>query len=176
MTKFRKRVLVSEEQIADRIKQLGQKISSDYEGKKLYVVSLLKGSFIFTADLVRAIHIPVVIDFMTTSSYGHDETSSGRVQIVHDVRGDLTGYDVLIVDDILDTGYTMQAVKAHLQNKNPNSIQICTFLDKPSRRKVDVTPDYTGEVIEDLFVVGYGLNYGDYERNIPYIYVNEPIQ
>ncbi len=174
MGNYQKRILFSEEQIHERVTELGNVISNEYKDKKLFIISLLKGSFIFTADLVRAINIPVIIDFMTTSSYGHGEVSTGRVQIVYDVRGDLTDYDVLIVDDILDTGYTMQAVITHLQTKNPNSIKSCTFLDKPSRRKVDVQPDYTGHVIEDLFVVGYGLNYGNYHRNIPYIYVNEP--
>ncbi|MBQ3421841.1 MAG: hypoxanthine phosphoribosyltransferase [Romboutsia sp.] len=163
-------VLCSEEQIASRLKELGQQISKDYEGKKLLVVSLLKGSFIFCADLVRNITVPVKIEFMTTSSYGHGEQSSGNVKVVADVNSDLEGYDVLIVDDITDTALTMSHVMNHLKAKNPNSVKSCVLLDKPSRRKVELVPDYCGFEIEDKFVVGYGLNYGDYYRNIPYIF------
>ena len=163
-------VLCSEEQIASRLKELGSEISKDYEGKKLLVVSLLKGSFIFCADLVRNITVPVKIEFMTTSSYGHGEKSSGNVKVVSDVNSDLAGYDVLIVDDITDTALTMSHVIKHLKAKNPNSVKSCVLLDKPSRRKVELVPDYCGFEIEDKFVVGYGLNYGDYYRNIPYVF------
>ena len=163
-------VLCSEEQIASRLKELGSEISKDYEGKKLLVVSLLKGSFIFCADLVRNITVPVKIEFMTTSSYGHGEKSSGNVKVVSDVNSDLAGYDVLIVDDITDTALTMSHVMKHLKAKNPNSVKSCVLLDKPSRRKVELVPDYCGFEIEDKFVVGYGLNYGDYYRNIPYVF------
>ena len=151
-------VLCSEEQIASRLKELGAQISKDYEGKKLLVVSLLKGSFIFCADLVRNITVPVKIEFMTTSSYGHGEVSTGNVKVVSDVNCDLEGYDVLIVDDITDTALTMHHVMNHLKAKNPNSVKSC------------VLPDYCGFEIEDKFVVGYGLNYGDYYRNIPYVF------
>ena len=163
-------VLCSEEQISSRLKELGSEISKDYEGKKLLVVSLLKGSFIFCADLVRNITVPVKIEFMTTSSYGHGEKSSGNVKVVSDVNSDLAGYDVLIVDDITDTALTMSHVMKHLKAKNPNSVKSCVLLDKPSRRKVELVPDYCGFEIEDKFVVGYGLNYGDYYRNIPYVF------
>ena len=163
-------VLCSEEQIASRLKELGAQISKDYEGKKLLVVSLLKGSFIFCADLVRNITVPVKIEFMTTSSYGHGEVSTGNVKVVSDVNCDLEGYDVLIVDDITDTALTMHHVMNHLKAKNPNSVKSCVLLDKPSRRKVELVPDYCGFEIEDKFVVGYGLNYGDYYRNIPYVF------
>lgn len=163
-------VLCSEEQIASRLKELGDQISKDYEGKKLLVVSLLKGSFIFCADLVRNITVPVKIEFMTTSSYGHGEISTGNVKVVSDVNCDLEGYDVLIVDDITDTALTMHHVMNHLKVKNPNSVKSCVLLDKPSRRKVELVPDYCGFEIEDKFVVGYGLNYGDYYRNIPYVF------
>ena len=163
-------VLCSEEQIASRLKELGSEISKDYEGKNLLVVSLLKGSFIFCADLVRNITVPVKIEFMTTSSYGHGEKSSGNVKVVSDVNSDLEGYDVLIVDDITDTALTMSHVMKHLKAKNPNSVKSCVLLDKPSRRKVELVPDYCGFEIEDKFVVGYGLNYGDYYRNIPYVF------
>ncbi|MGL5346000.1 MAG: hypoxanthine phosphoribosyltransferase [Peptostreptococcaceae bacterium] len=163
-------VLCSEEQIATRLKELGAQISKEYEGKNLLVVSLLKGSFIFCADLVRNITVPVKIEFMTTSSYGHGEESSGNVKVVADVNSNLEGYDVLIVDDITDTALTMSHVMSHLKAKNPNSVKSCVLLDKPSRRKVELVPDYCGFEIEDKFVVGYGLNFGDYYRNIPYVF------
>ena len=134
-------VLCSEEQIASRLKELGAEISKDYEGKKLLVVSLLKGSFIFCADLVRNITVPVKIEFMTTSSYGHAEQSTGNVKVVSDINCDLEGYDVLIVDDITDTALTMHHVINHLKSKNPNSVKSCVLLDKPSRRKVELVPD-----------------------------------
>ncbi|KXZ40276.1 hypoxanthine phosphoribosyltransferase [Alkalithermobacter thermoalcaliphilus JW-YL-7 = DSM 7308] len=164
-------VLCSEEDIANRLKQLGQQISEDYKGKNLMVISLLKGSFIFTADLVRNITIPVKIGFMTTSSYGHGKETSGVVSMLADVTDDIKGYDVLVVDDITDSGLTMKYVLDHLKTKNPASVKSCVLLDKPSRRKVELVPDYVGFTIEDKFVVGYGLNYGDYYRNVPYVFV-----
>lgn len=163
-------VLCSEEQISERLKELGAKISEDYKDKNLMVVSLLKGSFIFCADLVRNITVPVKIEFMTTSSYGHGEESTGKINVVADINTDLDGYDVLIVDDITDTALTMSHVMSHLKGKNPSSIKCCVLLDKPSRRKVKLVPDYCGFTIEDKFVVGYGLNFGDYYRNIPYVF------
>ncbi len=163
-------VLCSEEQIASRLKELGAQISEEYKDKNLLVVSLLKGSFIFCADLVRNITVPVKIEFMTTSSYGHGEESSGKVKMVSDIPSDISGYDVLVVDDITDTALTMDFVMNHIKSKNPKSIKSCVLLDKPSRRKVELVPDYCGFEIEDKFVVGYGLNYGDYYRNIPYVF------
>ncbi|SHJ84384.1 hypoxanthine phosphoribosyltransferase [Tepidibacter formicigenes] len=162
--------LCSEEDIKKRVTELGQQISNDYKDKKLFVISLLKGSFIFTADLVRKIDIPVKIGFMTTSSYGHGEESSGKVNLLSDIADDISGYDVLVVDDITDSALTMSHVMEHLKTKNPSSIKCCVLLDKPNRRKVDLVPDYVGFTIEDKFVVGYGLNYGDYYRNIPYVF------
>lgn len=170
MNSRKERVLFSSEEINKKNSELGKKISRDYNGKKLVVISLLRGSFIFAADLVREITIPVEIDFMTTSSYGNAEESSGRVDIVTDIRCDLEGKEVLIVDDIMDSGYTMKQVIKHIEGKNPNSIKTCVILDKYSRRKVDLCPDYAGFRIPDVFIVGYGLNYGDYYRNIPYIF------
>ncbi|WP_026477069.1 hypoxanthine phosphoribosyltransferase [Alkaliphilus transvaalensis] len=164
-------VLLSEKEIEGRINELGQQISADYQEKKLLVVSLLKGSFVFTADLVRKISIPVKIEFMTTSSYGHGQESSGQINIISDVKGDLTGYDVLVVDDITDSGLTMKYVMEHLKSKKPNSVKCCVLLDKPERRQIEIVPDYLGFTIPDKFVVGYGLNYGDYYRNIPYVFV-----
>ncbi len=164
-------ILLTEEEINNRITQLGKQLSDEYRDEKLLVVSLLKGSFIFTADLVRKMDIPVKIEFMTTSSYGHSEASSGQVKILTDVGDDLSGYHVLVADDITDSGLTMKYVMAHLSKKNPESVKCCVLLDKPDRRVVDLVPDYHGFTIPDKFVVGYGLNYGDYFRNIPYVFV-----
>lgn len=163
-------VLCSEKDIKNRLKEIGNQITEDYKGKKLYVISLLKGSFIFTADLVREIKIPVKINFMTTSSYGHSEESSGKVDIVSDINEDVSEYDILIVDDITDSGLTMKYVKEHLISKNPKSVKCCVLLDKPERRQVELEPNYIGFTIPDKFVVGYGLNYGDYYRNVPYVF------
>ncbi|MCT8977192.1 hypoxanthine phosphoribosyltransferase [Clostridium sp. CX1] len=163
-------VLLSKEKIAERIKELGKEISNAYEGKNLYVLSLLRGSFIFAADLVRDIDIPVKIGFMTTSSYGHSEESSGTVKVVNDIPDDITGYDVLIVDDIVDTGITMNFVMNHVKSLGAASVKCCVLLDKPERRKTDIKPDFCCFQIPDVFVVGYGLNYGDYYRNIPYVF------
>ena len=165
-----KNILISEQEIKDKIKTLGAVISKDYEGKKLYVLSLLRGSFIFTADLVRCIEVPTKIGFMTTSSYGNNEDSTGTVKLLYDVPDNIEGYDVLIVDDIVDTGITMSFIKDHVEKLGANSVKCCSLLDKPDRRTVDIAPDYCCFQIPDLFVVGYGLNYGDYYRNIPYIF------
>lgn len=163
-------ILLTEEQIAKKIKVVGKIIANDYKDKPIYVLSLLRGSFIFAADLVRAIDGKVQVGFMTTSSYGHGEESTGTVQVVNDIPDNIKGLDVLIVDDIIDTGITMDYVVNHVKNLGANSIKICTLLDKPSRRTKSLTPDYCCFEIEDLFVVGYGLNYGDFYRNVPYIF------
>ena len=164
-------VLCSEEQLKTRITELGEQLSKDYEGKKLMVVSLLKGSFVFCADLVRAIDLKTKIDFMTTQSYGDGFSTSGNVEVVNDIKGSLEGYDVLVVDDITDSAHTMAHVMEHLKAKNPATIKCCVLLDTPSRREVELVPDYCGFEIDDKFVVGYGLNYGDHYRNIPYVFV-----
>lgn len=166
----KRNVLLTEEQIKSEIKKIGLTISDDYKDKKLYVLSLLRGSFIYAADLVREITVPTKIGFMTTSSYGHSEESTGTVNVVNDVPDNLEGYDVLIVDDIVDTGITMEFVKKHIAKLGAASIKTCVLLDKPSRRVANLTPDYCCFSIDDVFVVGYGLNYGDYYRNIPYIF------
>ena len=163
-------VLCSEEEIQQRTRELGVAIATDYRNKNLYVVSLLRGSFIFAADLVRCIDLKLKVDFMTSSSYEHGEESSGTVTIIKDITEDLTGFDVLVVDDIADSGLTMEYVINHLKGKNPRSVKSCVLLDKPSRRNVDLAPDYVGFTIPDRFVVGYGLNYGDYYRNVPYVF------
>lgn len=170
MENKKRNILIDEEKIQKRIVELAKEISSDYEGKKLYVLSLLRGSFIYTADLVRHISVPTKIGFMTTSSYGHNEESSGKVKIVNDVPDDVKGYDVLVVDDIVDTGITMEFVMNHVKSLGAKSVNCCVLLDKPDRRKVEIEPNYCCFEIPDVFVVGYGLNYGDYYRNIPYVF------
>lgn len=163
-------VLISREQINKRIRDIGNIISQDYNGEEIYVLSLLRGSFIFAADLVREIKLPVQIGFMTTSSYGNDEVSSGKVKIINDIPDDIKGRRVLIVDDIIDTGITMEFVYNHVISLGAASVKTCTLLDKPERRKVNLNPDYCCFKIPDVFVIGYGLNYGDYYRNVPYIF------
>ena len=166
----KRNVLFSKEQINSRIEELGKIITKDYQGKNLYVLSLLRGSFVYTADLVRSIDLNTKIGFMTTSSYGHCETSSGCINVVNDISDNIEGWDVLIVDDIVDTGITMDFVFNYVKKLNPTSVKTCVLLDKPSRRKVEIKPDYCCFEIEDLFVVGYGLNYGDFYRNVPYVF------
>lgn len=167
----KREVLVSKEQIDQRVAELGAQLTEEYKEKNLLVISLLKGSFIFTADLVRKIDLPTRIEFMTTSSYGHGEESSGRVKVTQDLKiDDLSDFDVLIVDDITDSAITMTGVIEHLSKRNPASIKCCVLLDKPSRRQVEYQPDYVGFSIPDMFIVGYGLNYGDYMRNIDHVF------
>lgn len=166
----KKKVLFSREEINNKVEELGKKLTEDYKDKDLVVVSLLKGSFIFTADLVREIEVNTQIEFMTTSSYGHSEESSGTVKIVNDLKIDVEGRDILIVDDITDSGLTMKFIMDHIKQLNPNSIKSCVLLDKPDRRTVELVPDYVGFTIPDLFIVGYGLNYGNHYRNIPFIF------
>ena len=169
------KVLVSEEELKAKVAELGAQISRDYEGKNLVLVSILKGSVVFMADLMRAVTIPCSIDFMVVSSYGGgNTTSTGLVKIIKDLDGDLSGKDVLIVEDILDTGITLSNLVPMLKMRNPNSVKICTILDKPSRRKADIAPDYEGFAVPDEFVVGYGLDYDEKYRNLPYIGVLKP--
>lgn len=170
MENKKRNILLSKEAIDNRIAELGVEITKDYEEKNLYVLSLLRGSFVFTADLVRALDTKVKIGFMTTSSYGNSETSSGEVKIVSDIPDNIEGYDVLIVDDIVDTGYTMEFIIEHVKKLGAASVKSCVLLDKPSRRKANVTPDYRCFEIDDVFVVGYGLDYENYYRNVPYVF------
>ena len=170
-----KTVLVSEEQLKAKVAELGAQISRDYAGKNLVLVSILKGSVVFMADLMRAVSIPCNIDFMVVSSYGgSNTTTSGLVKIIKDLDGDLSGKDVLIVEDILDTGVTLSNLVPMLKMRNPNSVKICTILDKPSRRKANIQPDYEGFQVPYEFVVGYGLDYDEKYRNLPYVGVLKP--
>jgi hypoxanthine phosphoribosyltransferase len=168
-------VLVSEEAIQARVRELGQRISDDYRGRNLTLVSVLKGSLPFMADLMRAIDVPVRIDLMEVSSYGGTTTeSSGLVRILKDLSASIAGEDVLLVEDIIDTGLTLNYLLRYLRGKNPASLRICTLLDKPARRLVEIPVDYTGFTIEDRFVVGYGLDFGELYRNLRFVGVLRP--
>ena len=169
-----KGVLLSEEEISGRVEALGKQISEDYQGKNLLMISVLKGSIVFMADLMRSLTVPAAIDFMAVSSYGSGTKSSGVVKIVKDIDIDLEGKDVLIVEDILDSGMTLAYLKELLERRNPASIRIVTLLDKPSRRKAGVKPDYCGFEVPDEFLIGYGLDYAEKYRNIPYIGILKP--
>lgn len=165
-------VMFDEETISKRVHELGKMIEADYKDKNLLVVALLKGSFIFCADLVRTINLTnLKINFMTTSSYGSSDQSSGEVIVKSDITiDDISDFDVLIVDDISDTANTMDFVVKHIKAKNPRSLKTCVLLDKPSRRQVEFEADYCGFTIEDKFVVGYGFDFDDKYRNFPYIF------
>lgn len=163
------KVLYSEEELHAVVKKLGEQISRDYEGKNLLLVSILKGSVVFMADLIREITVPCKIDFMCVSAYGSGTENSGVVKIVKDLDINLSGYDVLIVEDILDSGKTLNYVKSILLGRHPDSFKICTLLDKPERRVVDLYADYSGLPVPDEFVVGYGLDYDEKYRNLPFI-------
>ncbi len=167
MEKDLESVLLSEEKIEEILSRLGKAISEDYKDKNLLLVSVLKGSIVFMADLMRKIDVECKIDFMAVSSYGSGTESSGSVKIIKDLDIDLAGYDLLIVEDILDSGNTLYSLKKLLLDRNPNSIKICTFLDKPSRRTADIKADYVGAEIPDEFVVGYGLDFNEKYRNLP---------
>lgn len=169
MTNDIKEVLYNEEQITEITNDLGSRISKDYAGKNPIIISVLKGSFIFMADLVRKIDIPCEIDFMVVSSYGSGTSTSGEVQIIKDLAYTIDKRDVIIVEDILDSGVTLSYLTSILRKRGANSIEICTFLNKPSRRKADVYVKYNGFDIEDEFVVGYGLDYAEKYRNLPYV-------
>lgn len=167
-------VLLSKETLAKRVAELGEKISSDYKDKNLLLVGILKGSVVFMTDLMKQITIHTRIDFMSVSSYGSGVKSTGVVKIVKDLDIPLQGYDVLIVEDILDSGLTLHYIMELLKSRSPRSLKICTLLDKPYSRRVDVKTDYSGFEIPDKFVVGYGLDYAEKYRNLPFVGVLKP--
>ena len=167
-------VLYSKEQLAQKVRQLGQEISRDYAGKNPLLVSVLKGSVVLMADLMRAIDIPCQIDFMMVSSYGSGVKTSGVVKIMKDLDTPLEGRDLIIVEDILDSGKTLHYLKGMLTERRPKSVRIATLLDKPDRREAPVSADYCGFVVPDQFIVGYGLDYAEKYRNLPYIGVLKP--
>ena len=167
-------VLFSEEQLAKRVQELADQITKDYEGKEIMLVSVLRGSYIFMADLSRRIDLPCIIDFMSVSSYGNSTSSSGQVQITKDLSSDISGKHLIVVEDILDSGNTLSYLLKILQQRNPASIRLCTLLDKPERRTKQVEVHYSGFTIPDAFVVGYGLDYAEHYRNLPYIGILKP--
>ena len=168
------RVLLSEDEIREKVRELGGKITADYKNSNLMLVTVLKGAVVFLADLMRQIDVPAEIDFMVVSSHGSGVKSSGVVKIVKDLDVPLAGKDILIVEDILDSGLTLSYIKELLESRGPRSIRIATLLDKPSRRKVDLQADYIGFSVPDEFVIGYGLDYDEKYRNLPYIGILKP--
>ncbi|HJG97335.1 MAG TPA: hypoxanthine phosphoribosyltransferase [Romboutsia timonensis] len=162
-------VMISEEEIANKVKELAKQIEKDYEGEQLLVVGILKGASVFVSDLIRKIDLDVNIDFMSVSSYGNGTESSGTVRILKDLDVDIAGKNVLIVEDIIDSGLTLSNLVKELKIRNPKSLKLCTLLDKPQRRTSNIPVDYVGFVIEDKFIVGYGIDWAEKYRNLPYI-------
>lgn len=167
-------ILFTERRLKNRVKKIAAQITKDYEGKEPVFISVLRGSYIFMADLTRAVELPVAVDFMMVSSYGKGTTSSGQVQITKDLSEDIEGRDVIVVEDILDSGNTLSYLLQVLEARKPASIKLCTLLDKPDRRVKPIKADYVGYTIPDAFVVGYGLDYAEKYRNLPFIGILKP--
>ena len=167
-------ILYSEEQLRQRVRELGAQITADYAGKEPVLASVLRGSYIFMADLTRAIDLSVTVDFMAVSSYGAGTKSSGQVEIKKDLSDSIEGRDLIIVEDILDSGNTLYYLMEILRARKPASIRICTLMDKPDRRTKPIVADYVGFTIPDAFVVGYGLDYDEKYRNLPYVGILKP--
>ena len=167
-------VLFSEEELDERVRDIAAEIEKDYEGKEVMLISVLRGSFVFMADLCRRIDLPCTVDFMAVSSYGKGTSSSGQVQITKDLSSDISGKHIIVVEDILDSGNTLSYLLKLLEQRNPASIRLCTLLDKPERRVKPVEVHYSGFSIPDAFVVGYGLDYAEKYRNMPYIGILKP--
>ncbi len=163
------RVLIGEKELSDRVRELGARITKDYADKDLLLVGILKGSVVFMADLMKAVDLPLTTDFMAVSSYGSGTTSSGHVKIIKDLSNDIAGKDLLIIEDILDSGNTLSHLVKMLNSRGAKSIRICALLNKPDRRQADITLDYEGFIIPDEFVVGYGLDYNEKYRNLPFV-------
>lgn len=163
------KVMISQEQLQAKVTELAQQIEADYARRNLIVVGILKGACVFVSDLIRKINLPMTLDFMAVSSYGMSTESSGVVRILKDLDMDITDMDVLIVEDIIDSGLTLNYLRDYLGARHVRSLKICTLLDKPARRKADVTADYVGFTIEDRFIVGYGIDCKEQYRNLPYI-------
>lgn len=168
------RILLTKEQICDKVAALGEQLRADYDGKNPLFVCILKGSSVFFADLIREVKMPLEIDFMAISSYGNGTRTTGEVRMVKDLNNSIEGRHVLVVEDILDSGMTLSYLKKLLESRGAASVKICTLLDKPARRVTDVAADYSGFEIEDYFVVGYGLDYAEKYRNLPEIGVLKP--
>ncbi|MGO0884079.1 hypoxanthine phosphoribosyltransferase [Clostridioides difficile] len=168
--------MLTEEQIKAKVYELGKKIEEDFKCEDLLVVGILKGASVFVSDLIRCIDLDVNIDFMSVTSYGNSTESSGTVKILKDLDVDIEGKNVLIVEDIIDSGLTLSNLVAALKTRNPKSLKLCTLLDKPQRRKANIPVDYVGFVIEDKFIVGYGIDYAEKYRNLPYIGIVEDVE
>ena len=169
-------VMLSQEEIENKVTELAKQIEKDYEGQDLLLVGILKGASVFVADLMRKINLNVNIDFMSVSSYGSGTVSSGTVKILKDLDVDIKDKNVLIVEDIIDSGITLRNLYDTLMTREPRSLKLCTLLNKPARKKVDVDVDYVGFVIEDKFIVGYGIDYDEKYRNLPYIAIVEDVE
>ena len=169
-----KEILFTEEQLCQRVQELADQINRDYAGKEIMLISVLRGSFVFMADLCRRITLPCKVDFMAVSSYGKGTKSTGQVQITKDLSEDISGRHIVVVEDILDSGNTLSYLLKILENRHPASIRLATLLDKPERRTKPVQVSYSGFTIPDAFVVGYGLDYAEHYRNLPYIGILKP--
>ncbi len=169
MSDYVKEILISEEEIRERVKELGAEITEDYEGEEILVIGILKGSVIFMSELVQRIGKPVKMDFMDVSSYGTKSVSTGEIEIIKDIEYSIKDKNILIVEDIIDTGYTLNYLVKDLEERGAKSVKICTFLDKIDRREVDIPIDYIGYEVPDEFIVGYGLDYAEMYRNLPYV-------
>ncbi len=174
MLKDVERILITSEEIGARVRELGQQITNDYAGQDILMIGVLRGAVIFMSDLARAIKRPINIDFMAISSYGTSTSSSGVVRILKDLDESVEGRHILIIEDIIDSGLTLNYLVENLKSRKPASVRICTLLSKPDRRKVDVQVDYNGFIIPDYFVVGYGLDYAGQYRNLPFIGILKP--
>lgn len=162
-------IMISEDALKKRIKELGEEMSRDYEGKEVLAIGILKGAVLFLSDLIREISVDTRIDFMAVTSYGASTQSSGIVRILKDLDTSIEGMDIIIVEDIIDSGITLHYLRDYLMGRKPNSLKICTLLDKPERREADIKADYVGFEVGNKFIVGYGLDYNEKYRNIPYI-------
>lgn len=164
------KVLINEDEITKRIEELGEQITNDYDGREIIFISILNGAFMFAGDLMKKIQLDCYIDFMQVSTYGNETTCSGTFVVKKDLTIDIEGKDVVIIEDILDTGYTLSNLKGYLAKKKPASVKIATFIDKPAHRKNNIVADYVGfTMLEDYFIVGYGLDYAQKYRNLPYV-------
>ncbi len=176
MQRFVKEILISQAEIEQRVKELGEQISADYIGKELLLLCILKGGVMFLTDLARHITVPLEMDFMAVSSYGNSTKTSGVVKIIKDLEESIEGKHVLIVEDIIDTGLTLKYLVDNLLKRNPASLKIVTLIDKPANRTVDLQVDYNGFTIADKFIVGYGLDYSQFYRNVPFIFIPNPAE
>ena len=164
-----KKILITPEEIRAKVKELGEQITEDYQGKELMLVGILKGAVVFMSELAQNIDMPIMIDFMAVSSYGKSSSSTGVVRIIKDLESSIEGKDILIIEDIIDSGLTLSYLVDNLEKRNANSVKICTLLDKPDRRRANVPVHYRGFTVPDEFIVGYGLDYAEQYRNLPFV-------